>query len=450
MIKDKKVEKLENSAVKLTVTVDQDAVAKEYKDLVSGYAKNAQIKGFRKGKVPTEVLERKFGDSFRFETMQKVLEESLRTVFDEIDEKPLPYSQPSLEEEVDLAVDSDFTYTVSYDVYPDITLGEYRNLEVKIPNVSLTKDDEKRELTALQEQNAIVQEKSGGVVEKDTIVTVDFWELDEDGNEKEDTRREDFVFTQGTGYNLYKIDDDIVGMKVDEEKTIEKTYDEDFENPELAGRTLKLVVKIKGVRERQLPEIDDELAQDISDEYETLDDLKASIRSRLETTLENSLRQRKIDAIMEKVVEDSSVELPESMIQAELEAAWQNFVGQFRGQEDQVLRMLEAQESGKEKMLEQWKPGAEERLKRRLLIQRMLEKEDISVEDEELDGEIERLAEENNTDAATVRNYYEQNNLMDYLRQDLRERKLFDSIFEDTKFKKGEKMSFMDLTGQNQ
>ena len=91
MIKDKKVEKLENSAVKLTVTVDQDAVAKEYKDLVSGYAKNAQIKGFRKGKVPTEVLERKFGDSFRFETMQKVLEESLRTVFDEIDEKPLPY-----------------------------------------------------------------------------------------------------------------------------------------------------------------------------------------------------------------------------------------------------------------------------------------------------------------------------------------------------------------------
>lgn len=450
MIKDKSIEKLDKSAVKLTVTVEQDAVEKEYKDLVSGYAKNAQIKGFRKGKVPIEVLERKFGESFRFETMQKVLEESLRTVFDEIEEKPLPYSQPSLEDEVDLTLDSDFTYTVSYDVYPEIELGEYRNLEVRIPNVSITKEDEKRELTALQEQNAIVQEKADGAVEKDTIVTVDFWELDEDGSEKEDSRREDFVFTQGTGYNLYKIDDDILGMRVDEEKLFDKNYPDDFEVSELAGRDVKVGVKIKGVRERQLPEIDDELAQDISDEFENLDDLKASIRSRLKNTLDNRLRQAKIDAIMEKVVEVSSVDLPESMINAELEAAWENFVRQFRGQQDQILRMLEAQGTAKDQMLEQWRPDAEARLKRRLLIQKMLEKEEIEVTDEDLDAEVERLAEENDTDAATVRDYYEQNDLLDYLRRDLRERKLFDSIFEDTKFKKGEKMSFMDLTGQNQ
>lgn len=450
MIKDKNLEKLDNSAVKLTVTVDQDTVEKEYNDLVAGYAKTAHIKGFRKGKVPSDVLERKFGESFRFETMQKVLEESLRTVFEEIDEKPLPYSQPSLEDEVDLELGSDFTYTVSYDVYPDIDLGEYRNLEVRIPDVKITKDDEKRELTALQEQNAIVQEKADGVVEKENIVTVDFWELDDDNNEVEDSRREDFVFTQGSGYNLYKIDDEILGMKVGDEKTIEKSYPDDFETPELAGRTVTLVVKIKGVRERQLPDLDDELAQDVSDDYETLDDLKASIRSRLEKTLENRLRQAKIDAIMEKVAEASTVELPESMIQAELEASWQNFVSQFRGQDDQIIRMLEAQGSGKEQMLEQWRPSEESRLKRRLLVQKMIEKEEIAVADEELDAEIERLAEENDTDAATVRNYYEQNSLFEYLKQELRQRKLFDSVFEDTKFKKGEKTSYMDLVGQNQ
>jgi trigger factor len=120
MVSDKQVEKLENSSVRLTVTVPKDEVKREYDELVGSYAKNVQIKGFRKGKVPRTVLERKFGDSFKVETAQKVIDSALQEVFQDIDEKPLPYAQPELEGELDLQPEEPLTFTVKYDVFPEV------------------------------------------------------------------------------------------------------------------------------------------------------------------------------------------------------------------------------------------------------------------------------------------------------------------------------------------
>ena len=304
MVKEKNVERLDNSAVKLTITVAQESLADQYSSLLKEYAKSAQIKGFRKGHVPPEVLERKFGESIKFEASQKVLEESLKSVFDEIDEKPLPYSQPSLDGELDLDIEKDLTYSVVYDVYPEIELGEYKGLEIEVPQVKVTKEDEERELTALQEQNAIVIDKEEGTVDEGNIVTVDYCELDADGNEIEETKREDFVFTQGSGYNVYKIDDDVLGMAPGDEKIVDKEYPEDFEDENLAGQKKQLRITLKAIKERQLPEIDDDLAQDISDAYETIDDLKKDIKERLENTVEARLRDRKTGALVEKIVEN--------------------------------------------------------------------------------------------------------------------------------------------------
>jgi trigger factor len=449
VVKEKSVEHLENAAVKLTVTIGQEAIREQYDDLLKTYSKSAQIKGFRKGHVPANVLERKFGDSMKFETSQKVLEESLKEVFDEIEEKPLPYSQPSLEGELDFDLEKDFTYAVKYDVYPEVKLGEYKGLEIEVPQVSVTKDDEERELKALQDQNAVVMEKDEGFVEAGDVVTVDYSEMDDEGNEMPDTRREDFVFTQGSGYNLYKIDDEVLGMKSGEEKVADKEFPEDFENKDLAGTTKKLKIVVKAIKQRQLPELDDELAQDISDKYKTLADLKTDIRKRLDDTVDGRLREHKVNAIVEKVVADSEVPVPESMVAAELESAWQNFVGQFGGHEEQVLAMLKMQERTREDVYADWRPGAVTRIQGQLAVHKLVELEKIEVSDEEIEADLEKQASSGSVTKEQAREYYERNDMMDYLRREIRERKLFDSLLEASKMKKGKKLSFLDLLQRN-
>ncbi len=450
MVKEKNVERLDNSAVKLTVTVAQETLQDEYRSLLGQYAKSAQIKGFRKGHVPPDILERKYGESIKFEASQKVLEDSLRSVFEEIDEKPLPYSQPALDSEPDFDIEKDLTYSVVYDVFPEIELGEYKGLEIEVPQVSVTKKDEERELKALQEQNAIVIDKEEGGVEAGNIVTVDYCELDADGNVIEDTEREDFVFTQGSGYNVYKIDDDVLGMKTGEEKTVDKEYPEDFEDADLAGQKKKLKITVKAIKERQLPEIDDDLAQDISDEYETIDDLKKDIKSRLERTIEGRLREQKNNALIEQIVEKSTIPVPESMVAAELENAWRNFVQQFRAEEEQVLSLLQAQGRTKENLLEEWREGATKRIQGQLAVQKILESEEIEVTDEEVDAELDNQAQSGGATKEQLKQYYESQNMMDYVEREVRERKLFEKILEDSKIKKGEKLSFLDLMGRNE
>jgi len=450
LVKEKNVERLDNSAVKLTVTVAQETLQDEYKSLLGQYAKSAQIKGFRKGHVPPDILERKFGESIKFEASQKVLEDSLRAVFEEIDEKPLPYSQPALDGEPDFDIEKDLTYSVVYDIFPEIELGEYKGLEIEVPQVSISKEDEERELKALQEQNAIVIDKEEGGVEAGNIVTVDYCELDAEGNVIEDTEREDFVFTQGSGYNVYKIDEDVLGMKTGEEKTVDKEYPEDFEDADLAGQKKKLKITVKAIKERQLPEIDDDLAQDISDEYETIADLKKDIKGRLERTIEGRLREQKNNALIEQIVEKSTIPVPESMVQAELENSWRNFVQQFRAEEEQVLSLLQAQGRTKENLLEEWREGATKRIRGQLAVQKILESEEIEVTDEEVDAELDNQAQSGGATKEQLKQYYESQNMMDYVQREVRERKLFEKILEDSKIKKGEKVGFLDLMGRNE
>lgn len=450
MIANKDIEKLENSAVKLTVTVEQSALKQEYDDLLEKYAKSAQIKGFRKGKVPTSILEKKFGEGIKQEAAANSIEKSLKEVFDEIEEKPLPYVTPELQdEEIDADLDKDFTFTVKYDVFPEINLGDYKGLEVEIPKVSVTKEDEQRELDEIRDRNAIVVDKPDATVAKDDIVTIDYAELDETGEEKEETRREGFVFTVGTGYNLHKIDDDVIGMKKDEEKVLDKEYPEDFEYEDLAGKKIKLKVKITAVKEKKLPDLDDDLAQDVSEKYETLDDLKKDIRKRLEDSAENRLREMKVNKLLDKIVENSEVDVPRSMVEMELQNSWRNFLMRSRMPEEQAEQILAMQGKSKESLLEEWTPQAQQSLKSRLLVNKIIEKEELEVGEEELDEEMKKQAEANDMSFEQVKEQYSQSNYMDYLKNDILDRKAYDLIIENADIKEGKKVKFLDLMNEN-
>lgn len=449
MIAHKEIETQDNSSVKLNVTIEKDALKEEYDKLLKDYSKKAHIKGFRKGKVPASVLEKKFGDSIKQEASANCIEKSLKEIFDEIEEKPLPYSTPELQDELEPNLEQDLSFSVVYDVFPDITLGEYKGLAVEVPQVEVTEEDENRELEKLQDRNAMVVDKKDGVVEKDSIVTIDYAELDENDTIIEETKREGFVFTVGTGYNLYQIDDDVEGMKKDEEKIIEKEYGDDFEYEELRGKKVRLKVKVTAVKEKELPELDDDFAQDISEEYETIDDLKADIKKRLEETKEARVREKTINALMDQIIENSSIELPQSMVNMELENSWQNFLGRYRMPEEQLLTLLQHENKDKNSLLEEWRPSVEKNLRARLLIDKMIEEENIEISDNEVEEEIQKYADESNKSLDEVKEEISKGNSEQYLRYELKQRKLFDSLIEQADTKKGEKMKFLDLIEEN-
>ncbi len=446
MIVKKEVKAKDNSAVELTVTIAKDAAKEAYTKLLNDYSKKIQIKGFRKGKAPAHVLEQKFGEGIREEAAMNIVENSLKIVFDEIDEKPLPYSVPALKEgSENLSFDEDYKYTVEYDVFPTLKVGKYKEIEIEYPDAKVLKKDEDRDLEKLREQNSVVIEKTEGKVEKDDIVTINYSEIDEDGNELEGSKREDFVFTVGTGYNIYQLDDDIIGMKKDEEKIIEKEFPEDHDNKDLAGKKVKIKVLVTTIKVNELPDLDDELAQDISEKYATLKDLRADIKKNLEESLDKKLRDLQTEKLLEKIVEDSEIPLPESMLKAEMDNSWQNFLLQSGMDENQILQILEMQGKSKDALLDEWRPNSEKSLKVQLLMAKLIEEENIKAEEEEIEEEIKSQALSSGQKYEEFKELIEKNNYKSHIESDVKNRKLMDFLIKNNVFTKGKKVDFSDL-----
>jgi trigger factor len=448
MIIDQKIKKLDKSAIQLTLTIAQSAAQSEYSTLMGKYTKDAVLPGFRRGKVPTSVLEKKFGDSLKAEALQTLVDKALREVFDKIDEKPLSYSQPEIvDKNIELDLTKDFTFTLQYDTFPSFGLPNYKGIEIEQPAVEITKKDEDRELEQIREQNALVIDKASGKVAQGDTVTVNYVEV-ENGADVDSTRRQDFVFTVGSGYNYYKIDDDIIGWAKDDEKTVAKKYAADAEPSELAGTEKTLKIKVTAVKEKKLPDLNDDLAQDVSEQFKTLDDLRKNIADRLAKTLENNLRQKNLDAVLGKVAADAKIDLPESMIRAELDQTWRNFASNSRLRPEQLEQMLGHE--GMHQMMDGWRPQAEDGLKKRLVMEKILEAEKIEATTAELDAEIAKQAEASKITVEEARDYFEKNGFLHYLEHDVRDRKLADFLLGQSKIKKGKKQSYLDLMGQKE
>jgi len=449
VIKRKKVEELENSNVKLTVTVKQEYIQQRYDELIAEYCKTAHIDGFRKGKVPANVLIRKFGESILSEATERVIRSSLEEAIEKIEQKPIPTSIPEIDTKKGLELGKDYTYAVNFDTYPKIELPEYEGLSFETLQVKIAAEDLDRELKSLQEQNSIVIDKKDATVLMGDIVTIDYAELDENDEEVESSKREGFIFEVGSGYNLYKLDEDLVGMKVGEQKVFSKEYAEDFEYKELAGRTVKLKVTLNTVKEKQLPQIDDELAQDISDKYENLEDLKKDITSRLEEYARQKVREHNISQILEKVVEKATIPLPLSMVENELENQWRGFVDRVGGDEKPLLQQLESEGKSKEQILEEWKPAAEKKLKLQLVVNEMVKQEDIKVEENEVEERVQREAENQNLSLEEAKEAMKRNNYLEYLKYDMKNEKLYDLLLDKGVSNKGKKVKFLDLVQGN-
>lgn len=444
-----KIERLEKSSVRLTLTVAADSVRQAYDDLVRKYAKSAQVKGFRKGKVPRDVLERKFGEAFRAETLQDLVQTALETAVKDVDAKPLPYARPVLEDsELELITDQDLTFSISYDTFPEVELGDYSTLQVEQPKVSITKADEDRDLERLRQQNAVTIAKEGPIATGD-VVTMSFEEVDENDTAVAGTRNEQFTFVVGEGHNLYHIDSEVEGMEAGQQTVLAKDFPEDFGHQEIAGTSKRIRVEIEEVKTRDLPDIDDELAQDVSDEFETLADLRADIHKRLERDADAKLRRLKVDQLVNQILAVTSVELPESMVAAELENTWRGMGQQYGVGPEQLDKLLARDGKSKAEVFEGWREAAEERIKRSLAVQKLIEVEKIEATEQDVEAFIREDASDRQANPEQILEFYRSQGMMGAALQDMAERKLFDLLLERAKVKTAGKKSYLDLLAEN-
>ncbi len=448
-IAEKKIEELEPSRVRMTLTVPARDVRAEYDAMMSEYAREARIDGFRKGHVPVSVLERKFGPSLKMEAMGRVIEKAVEAGLKDVARQPLAYAPPALDGEPTFELDADFVFSVSYDVYPSFEIPSLEGIEIEVPSVAVSDEDVARELEDIRQRNAIVVEKDGPA-EMGDIVTVDFSEIGEDGSDLPGTRRQDFSFELGKHMNIYKFDDEIVGLKAGDEKTFSKTFPADYEFSEYASKTVTIKVKVTKVKKQDLPALDDELAQDVSEKYKTLEDLKAAVRSQLSEALEAKLRRTKENAIVDELLKRTKISIPSSMLAAELAMRWESLKQQMGVDKDERMEMfLSLSGKTRDQLLQEWKPLAEKALASRVLLDKLIEAGAYSANDEEVDAEIAKEASRTTMSPAEIKAEYEKRGTINYIRDDIKTRKFFDAVLSSAIVKETGPVAYLDFMRQN-
>ena len=418
---------LEKSAVKLTVTIAKKDVQESYNSIVAKYVKSAQIPGFRKGHVPANVLERKYGDAIKADALSEIIDKSLNEIFEkETENRPLPYQQPVMDQVPEFDVSKDLTYTVTFDVFPKVEVKDFAGIEVKEPQVTVGDKELEDELKAIQERNAVVMDKKADeTAEKDNIVTGDY-------KEENGENRNGYVFTVGSADDIYKISDDVIGMKKDETKEVSKD-------------DKKITLTVKAIKTRQLPALDDDLAQDVSEKFKTLDDLKADIKRNLEVAKTRKIAEIKSQSLLEQLVEKNAFDIPASMLAAELDGRWRMMAQQFQTSPEQLEKMIAASGQTKEAMLEQWTGDSEKMLKSRIIVDSLLRSKNISVTPEEIEAQYAKIAEDGGMTVEEVKNHYSDPRSKEWLIEDTKEQKLYEELYKEVKVSKGDKVSFADL-----
>lgn len=439
MIADKSIKELENSSVALTVTVTAPTIENDYKAALQKYAATIQLKGFRKGKAPVSVLEGKFGKAIReestFNTIEEALKEALQGVEDKY--KPLSFSTPELQDEETLLpfqADKDITFTVTYDVMPTFELPAYKGLSVTYPKVAVSDEAVNAEIDKLREQNAMVIDKQDAAAMGD-IVTVDYVELDDQNNEVAGTERKEFVFTLGSTYNFYQIDSDLVGMKAGEEKTFSKTYAEDSTIEGYAGKTITLKVAVSAVKYRDVPVLDNDFAQDVKEEYKTVEDLVKATREKLQKALDAKLEQEKLNALSEELLKGTTIAIPASMIDLEIDQSWNRYVKQTGLSEEQILQFLQFQQKTKEDVTAPWREAAEKNLRVQLIMDKIKDTEKFTVDEEELNKALEEQLKDVTDESQ--REYYKA-----MIEDDMRFQKIAPFLQENNTFVEGDEVAY--------
>lgn len=383
--------KKEKSLVTLKMTVKGEDFAKAIDTVFKKNRTRFSIPGFRKGKAPRKIVESYYGQGVFYED---ALNEVFPTIFTEaIKEHELDVvSRPEIEELGEVQSGEDFDVTVQVYVRPEVTLGEYKGLEVAKEEVEVTDEEINQDLEIKREQNArMVAIEDRPAKDGDTVV-IDF-EGKVDGVTFDGGKGEGYTLVLGSNSFIDGFEAQVVGMNLEEVKDINVTFPEQYHSEDLQGKDAVFTVKLHEIKEKELPELDDDFVMDIS-EFETLEELKADIRAKLYETKKAGAETAYRNAIIDKAVEASTVEVPDVMIENEVESMAHEFGQNLQYQGLQLEDYFKYTKSNMMDLKGQMRPDAERKVRNSLVLDEISKVENIEVSDEDLEKEYTKMAEQ--------------------------------------------------------
>ena len=408
-----KVEKKENSKVEIEFTMDKKQFEEELEKAYKQNAKKFKVPGFRAGMVPRAIVEQTYGESVLYEfVIENTVDDAYRTAV--VENNLEIVSRPELDIK-QIGKDKDFIFVVNVCVKPQATVKDYKGIEVKKVSTRVTKKDVEAELEKIREKNARIVTVEDRELKNGDISIIDF-EGFTDGKAFEGGKAENFELTIGSGQFIPGFEDQMIGMKVDEQRDINVKFPEEYHVKDLAGKDATFKVKLHEIKEKVLPEIDDEFAKDVS-EFDNLEDYKKDLNKKIKADKENhakiDMEQEAIDKFIEKV----EVTIPEEMIDSEVDKMIEEMNANLSYQGLNIDQYLQYMGTTLDEYKKQMRDQAQRRIKLDLGLEYVAKEEKVEVEEKDIDEKIKELAAQygNKDDESLLKN----ENARNYMRQQL-------------------------------
>ncbi len=414
------------------VTLEIKVSAEEFEKAVQkSYMKNRgrfNIPGFRKGKVPRKIIEMQYGEGVFYEDAINI---ALPPAYDKaVEELNLePVDRPDVDiEKIEKGEDLVFTATVT--VKPEVKLGEYKGIEVEKVEYNVTDEDVEKELEAMQNMNSRLINVDDRPVQKDDTVIIDYKGF-VDGEQFEGGTAENQTLVIGSGQFIPGFEDQLIGANKGDDVKVNVTFPEEYHSEELAGKEAVFEVKINEIKFKELPELDDEFAKDVS-EFDTLDELKKDIKNKIENEAKQKAEEEMRNRVLDKVVENVEVDIPDAMVETEIDNMIRDFDFQLRYQGLDLNNYLKYTNTNIEDLRKQMKDDAYNRVKTSLTLEAIEKELDIEVTDEEVEKELEKMAESHKTTVEKLKESFKTDNF-GYLKNTIKTRKTIDFLVENAK-----------------
>ncbi|MCK8825339.1 trigger factor [Fuchsiella alkaliacetigena] len=394
-------ETIEENKVLLDVEVEASEVNDALKQAYQKVVKNVEIDGFRKGKVPRKVLEARYGkEVLHKDALDILIPRKYQQAVSEAEIEPI--DQPEIDD-IFIEEDKPATFTAEVEVKPEVELGDYTDLDIELEEVEVTEGEITENLAEKRDEFATLKVSEREEVAEGDFVIIDF-EGYLDGEPFEGGAGEDYTLEIGSGTFIPGFEEGLLGAKVGEEVEIDVTFPEEYQAEDLAGEGVTFKVKVKEIKEKELPELDDEFAQQVGD-FESLDELKADITNKLEEEAEAEVQQKFENELVEAVAAQAEVNIPETMVDNEIDTMIRGLQQRLQQQGLAWEQYLERLQTSEADLRAEYRDEAEKRVKINLTLEAIAEEEGIEVADEEIENRIEEIAEQQNQDPEMIKSF---------------------------------------------
>ncbi len=386
---------------KLTFEIEPAKIKEGLDTAFNRVKKTLNVPGFRKGKVPRQIFNKMFGEESLYQdALNAVLPEAYANAVAESNIKPV--AQPEIDVE-SMEKDSTWVLTAKVTVEPEVKLGQYKDLEVKARSTEVTDEEVDAEIKKLQEQQAeLVLKEDQPAAEGDTVV-IDF-EGKVDGVAFDGGKGENYSLELGSNTFIPGFEDQLVGHKAGETVEVNVTFPEEYHAEDLKGKDAVFETTIHEVKTKELPELDDEFAKDVDEEVDTLVELKAKTRERLEAQKQNAAKEAIQEEVIDKAVENAEIgEIPGAMIEEDVHRQMDQYLAGLQQQGISADMYYKLTGSSEEDLHKQFESGAQKRVKTNLVLEAIVAAEDIKASEEEINAEIKELAAQYGMEEAAVR-----------------------------------------------